>query len=90
VSKYLVTYDIENGNTNDYDAVNSQIEKSFPKNCKILTTTYVFSTANSVDMKVLRTKIEKSTSKNVRTIIVGIDGYSWRVENGECLKKYLT
>ena len=88
MSKYLVTYDIQNGDADNYNAINSKIENSFPNNCKILTTSYVFS-ANNADLSGLREKMEKATTKKVRSIIVSISGYSWRLEDADCVKKYL-
>ena len=85
---YLISFDIERGESEDYDEAHSIIKKIFSTNCKILTTTYLVKTSNSVDLDKEKKKIVDSSKKSMNIIIAKIESWSGRyLDAVDCVKK---
>lgn len=76
---HVVSYDIEDGSSADYNTINDSITKKFPNNCKILTTTFVIiSNLTSVQ---IRDFVITLTNKKLNLFVATCDSSAWNLSD---------
>ena len=75
----MVSYDLENGDSSDYDAISDAINKKFTSNCKILTTTFVI-VSNSTSTQI-RDFVQTLTNKKISLFVATCYSSAWNIPN---------
>ena len=85
---YIISFDIVDGNSEDYNDVHLLIQGLFPTNCRILTSTYLTQTQSNIDGSNIRDQIRDSISKTVHVIVAEMNTWSWSLsqQNSDCVE----
>lgn len=75
----MVSYDLENGDSSDYDTISDAINKKFTNNCKILTTTFVI-VSNSTSTQI-RDFVQTLTNKKISLFVATCSSSAWNIPN---------